>query len=184
MDTMKYTILFASMLLLAAPAVASQHGDTVDANPGMIGPDSMLYGLEIAMDNAGMAIGLKKAGDVAQERAAEARAMQQQNKTDAMMKAARQMNAVAKKASSSDTEGLQKAQSILETVMSRAPSQAQTGLQTALDSIGQAQQRASQEARNPNGTAPADEPGSGDVDDTPGGDQAPDGPVNNSDQRQ
>ena len=56
------TLVFVS-ILVAAPAAAQ----TVDVKPGLIGPDSPVYGLDIAPDNV-----LKPPGERAHERASEA----------------------------------------------------------------------------------------------------------------
>lgn len=138
---MKRTILlFTAMGVLLASGAAAQA--QLDVGPGMVGADSPLYGLETAMDNAAVSVGLAKAGGVAQERAAEARDAQEKNNTKAMQKAVDQMNAVAKKAKSSDTQGLEKASAVLNEVMAQAPAEAQEGLQTALDNISAAKERA------------------------------------------
>lgn len=130
---MKRFSLAISIVILMTPLAAAQ--TQLDKGPGMVQPESMLYGLEKAWDSASVSIGLKKASDVAQERAAEARAMQEKNNTKAMQKAVDDMNKIAKKAKTDETEGLQKAAAVIQEVKSRAPSQAQSGLQNALDNI-------------------------------------------------
>lgn len=146
--------VFASLalILFAAPAAAQQQDP--DVGPGMVGPDSPIYGLEVAWDDAAMSVGLKRAGTVVQERAAEAQQMQERNNTEGMQRAAQEMSNVAERATADDTEGLQKAQSVLQAVMERAPEEAQQGLQTALDNVQQARERAG---------APGDLPGNGSV---------------------
>lgn len=149
------------LTLLFGVASANNHGD-LDVGPGLIGSDSPLYGLEVAWDNAAVDIGLKKAGGVAQERAAEAKAAADKGNHDAAARAANEMSKVAQKARSDDTERLQKAETVLQEVMANAPAEAQEGLQTALDSVRNARERAQQA----DDQMPTDTP--------TGGDQAPD----------
>lgn len=160
--------------LLAAAPVTAQNATQpaeLDVGPGMVAPDSPFYGLEVAWDNAAMSLGLARAGTVVQERAAEARAMQERNNSEAMQRAAREMSRVAERAREGDGEGLQKAAAVLERVMQRAPQQARQGLQTALDSVRGAQERigagsgpGGAAGTRPNGTGGnwSDTPGNGD----------------------
>ncbi len=172
----KPLLITVAVLLAAAPAAAQ--ADDLDVGPGMVTPDSAFYGLEVAWDNARMGIGLASPGTVVQERAAEARAMQQRNNTDGMQRAAREMSRVAERAQSRDSEGLRKAQAVLQAVMAQAPADAQEGLQTALDNMQQARERVGQPGGNstddPTGTRPN---GSGDFEDTP---DTPTNPGNDS----
>lgn len=178
---MKYALPAVALLLLAAPAAAQ--ATDLDVGPGPIGPDSIFYGLDVALDNAGMTIGLTRAGTVAQERAAEARQMQERNDTGAMERAVREMNAVAQRASTGDARGLQKALVVLQEVRQRAPEQARVGLDTAIGSLEQARERVGQQGPGANTTIPngTDGPGgtrpngSGDFNDTPGNDSGPSG---------
>ncbi|MFB6167177.1 MAG: hypothetical protein ABEJ62_02855, partial [Candidatus Nanohaloarchaea archaeon] len=136
---MRKTLVLLSTILVLSGAAAAQ--TELDVGPGMVTPDSPVYGLEVAWDNAAMSIGLKNAGTVVQERAAEARAMQRRNNTGAMREAVRQMSHVAERARGGDAQGLQKAQAVLQQVMQRAPEQARQGLRTALNNMQQAMQR-------------------------------------------
>lgn len=138
---MRYLIVPAALFLLLPLAAANGSHTPLDASPGAVTPNSAFYGLETAWDNAAVTIGLKKAGTVAQERAAEAQAMQERNNTRAMQKAVNQMNQVAKKATSQDTTGLEHAATVIQEIMKHAPEQAQTGLQTALNNINGERQR-------------------------------------------
>lgn len=138
---MKRLVIAVSFLMILGFATANgSHAEGeahLDVGPGMVGADSAVYGLETAWDNAAMSIGLKQAGTVAQERAAEARQAAQANNSEAAQRAADELNSVAQRASSDDMEGLEKAAAVLQEVMERAPPQAQQGLRTALDSVRQ-----------------------------------------------
>jgi len=134
------------------PAAAAQESD-IEASSGWLSPESPLYGLEVAWDNAAVDIGMKKPGSVAQERASEAKKMAETNNTEGIEKAAENMNKVAKKASSEDSEDLQKAESVLQGVISEAPEEAQEGLQKALENVQKAKQR---EKGNSSETGPAE----------------------------
>lgn len=144
----------AIFLFLVGFTAANAHG-SLDVGPGMIGADHPLYGLETAWDNAAISIGLKKAGEVAQERAAEAQAAMERNNSQAAARAAQEMSNVAAVASSDDTEGLQKAEAVLQEVIANAPQEAQEGLQTALQNVQQARERA-QQAGNASDRMPDD----------------------------
>lgn len=140
---MKRVLVFAAVFFLVTGLGAAQA--QLDEGPGAVTPDSALYGLETAWDNAGIALGLKNAGNVAQERAAEARQMQEEGNHEAAARAAQEFSDVAEKAQEDDLQGLEKARAVLEEVMANAPAEAQEGLQTALDSVSQAQNRVQQE---------------------------------------
>lgn len=133
----------ALTIILLSGFAAAQTTD-LDRGPGMIAPDSPLYGLETAFDNAAVSIGLKSAGGVAQERAAEARKMAEKGDYNAAEKAIRQMSTVAQQARSEDTEGLEKAESVLQELRADAPEEAQQGLQAALDNVRSVRERAQQ----------------------------------------
>ncbi|MCJ7428945.1 MAG: DUF5667 domain-containing protein [Candidatus Nanohaloarchaeota archaeon QJJ-5] len=109
--------------------------DSDGPGPGLITPDSALYGLEVAFDNVRVSVGLSSAGGIAQERAAEAQAMMRQNKTQAMQRAADEMSNMAERATSADAEKLQKASDVLQRVMDQAPADAQEGLQQAMATV-------------------------------------------------
>ncbi len=155
-------VLAAGLLVFAAPAAAQQDGQ--GPGPGLVGAGSPLYGLEVAMDNAAVSIGLARAGGVAQERAAEAQQAAENGDARGVERAARAMDGVAKKARSGDEAGLQRAESVLQEAMADAPQEAQQGLQTALDSVRSAQTRARQD---PDGTE-GDDGGTPDSGDRPG----------------
>lgn len=127
------------LVLSAGTAAATQ----VDVRPGMIGPSNPLHGLDVAFDNAMMAVGLTSPGQVAYERASELGVLQRKNLTDtpAFNRTMRAMNRVAQRASNKSIKGLQKAEAVLQRVMQRAPAQAQHGLQTALGNIQKAKNR-------------------------------------------
>lgn len=121
---------------------SNQPASTIERGPGIIGAQSPFYGIEVAIDNAAVNIGLKNAGSVAEERAAEAKKAAENGNYQAAQKAAGNMNKIAEKASSKDVEGIQKAESVLQGVINQAPEEAKQGLQTALDNVKQARERA------------------------------------------
>lgn len=138
---MKRKLAIAMALSITLLPVAAAQEAQVDKGPGMIKADSSLYGLEIAMDNAAVSIGLSKASDVAQERAAEAKDAADKGNYEAAQRAAKSMSGVAKKVKANET-GLEKAEAVLQEVMENAPAEAQKGLQTALDNVRMERERA------------------------------------------
>ncbi|PSH01423.1 MAG: hypothetical protein BRC26_03555 [Nanohaloarchaea archaeon QH_8_44_6] len=139
----KLYIAAIAFALLAAPAAAQEETpDEADPGPGLISSGSMIYGLETAYDNAAMNAGLKKAGNVAQERAAEARQASENNNTRGVEKAARELEKTADKAKDSDEEGINKAMQMMQETIQNAPNaQARHGMQTALQNMQEAQQK-------------------------------------------
>lgn len=137
----KLPIILVALSVLALPVAAQNQSQ--NASPGMIAPDSAFYGLETAWDNAAVNVGLKKTGDVAQERAAEAQSMAEENNTKGVEKAANQMNKVAEKAKSDDAEGIDRAMTSMQDTISKmeqrigeAPNEeARQGMQTALENM-------------------------------------------------
>ncbi len=167
MNVYKTTAIAVLVLALSVMGAASQHadattqdGDNSDliANPGMVTPDSALYGLETAWDNIGMAIGLKNAADVARERAGEARAMADQGNWEAAERAARGLEHAAARSDEDSANDVNQALSVLDGVLADAPEEARNGLQTAMENVRNA---------GPEGTpAPGGDgeaPGNGDV---------------------
>lgn len=132
----------ASLLLVPAATAQNQSQGAVEANPGLIGAGSALYGLEVAYDNAAMNVGLKKAGEVAQERASEAKQAAENNNTEGVQRAARNLQNVAERAQDTDEEGISKAMAIMNETIANAPNEeARQGMQTALENMKQAQQK-------------------------------------------
>ncbi|MFB6203492.1 MAG: DUF5667 domain-containing protein [Candidatus Nanohaloarchaea archaeon] len=151
-------IVFSVLVLAGTAAAQTQE---IQASPGWVTPDSALYGLEVAVDNTAMSIGIASPGGIAVERAAEVRAMARQNKTQSMKRALNQLNKVAKRAKSGDAKGLAKARQVLQQVKSRVPQEAMKGISTAMKNIRRAQERIPGDVpafAGGNGTAPG--PGS------------------------
>lgn len=181
-------MLAVLLALLAAAGTAHTghgHGNTgaaVQENPsgqgwdtGWFTPDSSLYGIEVAWDRVGMAVGLANAGDVAQKRANEAQAMAAKGDWEAAQRAANGLETAAARAGDDDVSGLEQAMSTLEGVMADAPEEAQDGLQTAMDRV---QQAGPGQLPDQASDGPSDTPGQ-DTDDQPqpdntGPDTAPD----------
>ena len=134
---MRYkSALAISVVLLSGMAMAQSA--EVEPQPGIIGADSPLYGIDVAYDNL-----LKEDGDVAYERASEYAVAQDKNQTRAMERAEKQLNnTVAKVASSNNTEALGKAQAVLEQVRERTPDQANNGLDNAIQKVRNAKNKA------------------------------------------
>lgn len=113
---------------------------SIERGPGMIGAVSPIYGLETAWDNAAVSIGIKSAGNVAQERAAEARQAQEKGNTRGIERATRNLQKIANKSKDSDEEGINKAMKTMEEVIANAPNdQARQGMQNALENMQKAQ---------------------------------------------
>lgn len=134
---MRYkSALAISVVLLSGMAMAQSA--EVEPQPGIIGADSPLYGIDVAYDNL-----LKEDGDIAYERASEYAVAQEKNQTRAMERAEKQLNnTVSKVASSNNTEALGKAQAVLEQVRERTPDQANKGLDNAIQKVRNAKNKA------------------------------------------
>lgn len=171
----KFIIGLIALSLLTLSAAAendTSQEQAMEKGPGMIGPGSFAYGLETAWDNAAVDIGLKRAGNVAQERAAEVRQAMERNNTKGVQRATRSLERIAEKAQERDKEGIEKAIQMMNQTMQNAPNeQARQGMQTALNNMREGQQKR-QEAREQSQN-------------TPEGDQQPDNtgerPENTSD---
>jgi hypothetical protein len=140
----KALIGLITLSLLAVPATAqnSTNNQSLERGPGLIGAGSPLYSLETAWDNAAVSIGLKKAGNVAQERAAEAKAAQENGNSRAVERATRSLENIAKKAGKNDEEGLNRAMQTMEEVIANAPNEdAREGMQKALENMRNAQDK-------------------------------------------
>lgn len=138
---------------------ASSQTDTV--KPGVVTPDSSLYGLEVAWDSVAVSLGLTTAGDVVQERAAEAQAMAEKGDTEAMQRAVDDLTKVAQKATAEDLHGIETAEVILDTLMETASTETQTGLQTAIEGLHAVQDHAAggeQDQSDDHGAGPGDVP--------------------------
>lgn len=149
----KTAVLVTALLLTTMLAVAQDDIETLneeqpepeerpEVSTGWFTPDSALYGLETAWDNAGMAAGFKSPGDVAEKRAAEAEAMINANNSEAAEKATRGLEKAAERAGENDIPGLERAQTRIQTVMENAPEEAQEGLQNALENVQSNRDRA------------------------------------------
>jgi len=112
------------------PDIEAQDVDELDT--GWFTPDSALYGLEVAMDNAAMGIGLSNADNVLEKRSNEARAMAEQGNHEAAERAINSSNSAADRASENATE---QAQQTLSEVFENAPEAAQEGLQNAMSNV-------------------------------------------------
>lgn len=149
------TITVLAFVCLLAGTAAAQSG-ALDRGPGVLGPESPLYGLEKAWDSAAVNMGLKNAGDVAQERAAEAQSMLEKGNPGAASRAAKDLQKIAGKATEKDQKGIQKAMTAMQDTMSQMQQQLQNApndnarqgittamqnMQDALSNLEQVQQK-------------------------------------------
>lgn len=138
----KFVIGLVALSLLTLSAAAESHNSqqqAIEKGTGMISPGSPFYGLEVAADDTAVSIGLSKAGNVAQERAAEAKKATENNNTRGAQRAAQNLENIAKKAKESDEEGITRAMSSMEDTIASAPNaEARQGMQTALDNMKEA----------------------------------------------
>lgn len=142
-------LIFATVFALVTSPVLAQDQANASENPevssGLVGSGSPIYGLEVAIDNAAMRIGLKKAGNVAQERAAEARKASKNNNSKGVQRAAQALEKTANRAHEQDEEGINRAMNMMQETIENSPNeQARQGMQTALDNMRQAQQQREQ----------------------------------------
>jgi len=106
-----------------------------DLPTGWFTPDSSLYGLEVAFDNAAMGIGLSNADNVLEKRMNEATVMSNQGNNEA---AERAIESSASAASSASENATANAQESLQGVLDNAPEEAREGLQNAMDNVERA----------------------------------------------
>lgn len=146
----KFVIGLIALSLLTLSVAAendTSQEQAMEKGPGMIGPGSFAYGLETAWDNAAIDIGLKRAGDVAQERAAEVQQAMERNNTKGAQRATKNLERTAEKAQERDEEGIERAIQMMNRTMQNAPNEeARQGMQTALNNMKEAQEKR-QEAR-------------------------------------
>lgn len=124
---MKRTLIGVLVVALAFSGVgaASTHGN-LDVGPGMVGPASPVYGMDVAVDNAAIDLGLLNAGGVAQERAAEAKQAADNNDSQAAERAAIEAGNVAQRGQNQqDTEGIDKAMASLQDTIATMESRAE-----------------------------------------------------------
>ncbi|QKQ97914.1 hypothetical protein GKQ38_00030 [Candidatus Nanohaloarchaea archaeon] len=155
---MKAKLLAAALALafFAAPVSAQENSTNttqanqtqVKPNPGLIGPGSAFYGLDTAWDSIGMKVGLKKAQDVAAERASEALAAAEKNNTKGAQKALKHLSDLANKTNITEPDGTSKALQILGQVKQEVPEEAMKGIETAMQNI---QKKVPQQIPIPNG---------------------------------
>lgn len=124
---MKRTLLvvLAVALVFSGIGAASTHGD-LDKDAGMVGPASPVYGMDVAVNNAAISLGLANAGGVAQERAAEAKQAADNNNSQAAGRAAKEAGKVAQRGQNQqDAEGIDKAMTSLQDTIATMESRAE-----------------------------------------------------------
>jgi len=145
MPMRKTTILAAFLIISIAPVLAEEveimpmEAETEEVNQSEVGagwftPDSALYGIETAIDNTGMALGLRNAEHVAEKRAAEAEAMIEENNSEAAQTAVEGLESAADRAGE-EAPGVERARNRVQTSIDTAPEEAQEGLENALENI-------------------------------------------------
>jgi hypothetical protein len=146
--------IVAVALVCSGTAAATTHGE-LDVGPGVVGPASPIYGLELAVDNAAMSVGLADAGGIVQERAAEASVAASNGNPDAAARAAGSAAAVAQRADSEDdVDGVERAMgslnstvTMMETRAENAPNEeARAGMLTAVENMERARSNMEQAA--------------------------------------
>ncbi|WP_414837128.1 hypothetical protein [Candidatus Nanohalococcus occultus] len=155
----KHTVVLTALMLLGVQTVTAQ-SNQLDKGPGMIGAESPVYGLEVAMDNAAVSIGLAKAGEIAKERAAEAQKAADNNNTAAAAKAGKQLEKVAQRAGENESESIEVAMNSfqdtiteMEMRIDNAPNEnAREGMETALENMRNALQNMEQARQRGNQT--------------------------------
>jgi len=158
---MRKAAVLVLVFLLGVTGVAIGAQTGFEADPGLILPDSPLYRVEAAWENAAVSIGLMQASEIVQERAAEAIRMAEDGKPDAAEHAADDLTRVAKKADGNDT-GIEEAITALDDAMNRmqnristAPNDnARDGMQNALDNMQNALDNLQDAKDAPGGSQP------------------------------
>lgn len=142
MSKIRNVAVLAAVMVLGLPMVSAQ-STQIDKNPGMVGAGSPLYGLEVAMDNAAVDIGMAKAGEVAKERASEASKAAENGKAKAAAKAGKNLARMANKTKGNESEDIETAMASFQDTMSKmeqriqnAPNEnARQGMQKALENM-------------------------------------------------
>ena len=136
-------VLGGILLFLAAIGAAEteQLDDDVDPRPGLITADSSLWTLDVAMDNALVAVGLRSTGEVVHKRASEAVVAAEANDTAAIERAVEEAHKTARTAHSGSGDGLEHAEHLLLEVRDRSSEDAHDGIDHALSEVMQAQER-------------------------------------------
>lgn len=138
---MKLRLLAFSLILFVGVSAAQSQNSTVGSDPGLVKAGGLIYGFDVAWDNARMTAGFTSPGDVAVERAAETDLAERRNNSQAMLKALDQFNSVAEKANNEDVEQLRHAEQVLQNVSERVPEEGRQGIETALSNVREAKNR-------------------------------------------
>lgn len=130
------TILLIAVTLTGFAAAQSNNTQVeINYDTGLIGADHPLYFLETSVtDPIRNSIGLTSYGEIARERAAEAKKAARNGLRQAQQNALQNFEAARKNAENAgDVEPLQQAEIILKEVKSFTPEQADQGLTNAID---------------------------------------------------
>lgn len=165
----KKAALITAIILLSIPLVTAQSNQVqLDKGPGMVGAGSPVYGLEVAMDNAALGLGLADPGELAKERAAEAAQAAEKNKSKAATRAGKQLAKVTEKASGNESEqdietamaSFQETINKMDQRVQNAPNEnARQGMQTALENMRGAYQNMEEAKQGRNETGGPESPG-------------------------
>lgn len=173
---MKFKLLALAVVMFAGLSAAQTQDSAVQPDPGLVKAGGFAYGVDVAVDNAMVALGMRSAGDVAFERASEVAVAEERNNTEALERASQRFNQAVEQADNRNRDRLQQAEQVLQNVSKRVPEEAQFGINTALENVERAKQRVPDEFTAPgNGSGPLPHiklPGGPDQEvDVPGDDQ-------------
>lgn len=154
----KKAVILTAVMLLSITLVSAQSNQTeLNRGPGIVGAGSPLYGLEVAMDNAALGLGMANPGGIAKERAAEAAQAAEKSNSKAAAKAGRQLAKVSEKARGNESrQEIETAMASFQGTMSRmeqriqnAPNDnARQGMQKALENMRGAYQNMEEARQN------------------------------------
>lgn len=142
---MKRSVLLASLILFVGVSAAQPSNSTIDADPGLVKAGGLVYGFDIAWDNAMQTVGFKSPGEVAYERASEVAVARERNNTRASGKALDRFSEAVSGADNQDKRQLERAEAVLRNVSDRVPEEASQGIQTALENVERAKNRVPEE---------------------------------------
>lgn len=140
----------------------SQQGREARQRSPVFGPSSRLYSVRTGLDRIQVATGLKTREEVMEERAREAREMQEEGNNQAAERAVNELG----RSAGEDENSTTRAEETLNRVIEDAPEEAQEGLRNALSNVEENREQRRQAAQ------PGESQGQG-RDEAPGQDQQP-----------
>ena len=112
-----------------------------DPRPGLITADNPLWTIDVALDNALIAVGFKSASDVVHKRASEALVAAEANDSAAMERAVEETQRTAERAHGVNGDGLDHAEQLLLGVRDMVRSHSHDGIDSAVGDMRVAQER-------------------------------------------